>query len=309
MDIPELRFTRDLEAIGEGARRLRREVTKGTVVRPHRGAFVDVVAWATLGDTGRFLTRVAAASAAARQTPIVSHLSAAAVWGAPIIGPLPVAIDVLATVAAGTRTEHHFRKHASEFHDEVEIVDRLAVTTLTRTVADVAASSSFVTAVGVLDWAFGQRGISAGDVLANLDRRCVIRGRRRAERAVAFADGRAGSPGESLSRVRIHELGFPAPELQCRFADDRGFIGIVDFWWPEYRLIGEFDGLEKYVREAYTQGRTTAEVVIDEKRREDRLRSIGSGLGVARWEWEDAWRGGPLAEKLSRAGLKSARRR
>jgi hypothetical protein len=245
----------------------------------------------------------------ARETPIVSHLSAAAVRGAPIIGPLPAAVDVLATVAAGSRTEHGFRKHASAFHDGIEIVDRVPVTSLTRTLADVAVTSPFVTAVGVLDWAFARHGVVAADVLADLDRRGVVRGRVRAERAVTFADGRSGSPGETLSRVRIHELGFPAPELQCRFSDRLGLIGIVDFWWSGYRLVGEFDGIEKYVREAYTGERTTAEVVIDEKRREDRLRSVDPGLGVTRWGWADAWRGAPLAAKLRAAGLPSTRRR
>lgn len=308
MDIPELRFTRDLEPLGDEARRLRRAVAKGSAVRPHRGAFVDAAAWSGLDERGRFLTRIAAASAVARVTPIVSHLSAAAVWGAPIIGHPPAAIDVLATVAAGTRTEHGFRKHASAFPHEAEVVDRIPVTPLIRTLADVAASSPFVTAVGVLDWAVSRSEVGP-DVLADLDRRGVVRGRARAERAVRFADGRSGSPGESLSRVRIHELGFPPPELQRRFSDRRGFIGVVDFWWPEFRLIGEFDGREKYVRETYTQGRSTAEVVIDEKRRENRLRAVGPGLGVARWEWADAWRAAPLAEKLREAGLPSTRRR
>jgi hypothetical protein len=309
MDIPELRFTRDLELLGDDARRLRRDVMRGGAVRPHRGAFVDAGEWAALSDQGRFLTRIAAAAAATRESPIVSHLSAAAVWGAPIIGQLPAAIDVLATVAAGTRTEHGFRKHASAFHDGIEVVDRIPVTSLIRTLADVAVTSPFVTAVGVLDWAFARHGVAAADVLADLDRRRVVRGRVRAERAATFADGRSGSPGETLSRVRIHELGFPSPELQCRFSDRLGLVGIVDFWWPDYRLIGEFDGLEKYVREAYTGGRTTAEVVIDEKRREDRLRALDPGLGITRWEWADAWRGAPLAAKLRAAGLSSTRRR
>ena len=279
------------------------------MVRPHRGAFVDAVEWAGLSEHRRFLTRIAAASAVARERPIVSHLSAAAVWGAPIIGRLPTAIDVLATVAAGTRTEHGFRKHASAFHDDLEIVDRIPVTALVRTLADVAVTAPFVAAVGVLDWAFARPEVAADDVLADLDRRGILRGRRRAQRAIRFADGRSGSPGETLSRVRIHEFGFPKPELQCRFSDQRGLIGIVDFWWPEYRLIGEFDGREKYVREVYTGGRATAEVVIDEKRREDRLRAVEPGPGVARWEWADAWTGTPLADKLRAAGLPSTRRR
>jgi hypothetical protein len=42
---------------------------------------------------------------------------------------------------------------------------------------------------------------------------------RPALRAAAFADGRSGSPAESLSRVRFAEHGVPEPQLQVRLAE------------------------------------------------------------------------------------------
>ncbi|MFW8746088.1 hypothetical protein, partial [Mesorhizobium japonicum] len=60
----------------------------------------------------------------------------------------------------------------------------------------------------------------------------------------------------------------------------------ADFAWPSYRLIGEFDGMGKYVRSDLTAGRDPAEVVVAEKLREDRLRA--AGWRVVRWGWAQA---------------------
>jgi hypothetical protein len=103
------------------------------------------------------------------------------------------------------------------------------------------------------------------------------------------------------------ELGFPIPELQVDFSDRRGFIGTVDFWWPDQQLIGEFDGVAKYIRLEYTSGRSAAEVVVDEKNRENRLRARGPR--VTRWDWSIAKSPALLLEHLTGAGLSSSRRR
>ena len=63
----------------------------------------------------------------------------------------------------------------------------------------------------------------------------------------------------------------------------------------------------KYVREEYARGRSVADVVLAEKKRENRLRALG--LTVVRWDWDDAWRGAPLRSLLVEAGLVSRHRR
>ena len=74
------------------------------------------------------------------------------------------------------------------------------------------------------------------------------------------------------------------PKLQVRFDDARGFIAFVDFFWRLICTVGEFDGQGKYVKEEYTNGRPTYEIVLQEKRREDRgaragphVRPVGLG--------------------------------
>lgn len=116
-----------------------------------------------------------------------------------------------------------------------------------------------------------------------------------------FSDPRAGSAGESYSRVLMHQLGFAAPTLQQCFTLASGQQVRVDFWWEDAQLIGEFDGLLKY-RQAERFGYVDpAEAVIEEKRREDGLR--GLGCGMLRWTWEDLERPRRFAHKLASAGV------
>jgi hypothetical protein len=124
-----------------------------------------------------------------------------------------------------------------------------------------------------------------------------VRAYRKASRVLDFASPLAESPGESLSRALISELGLPAPVLQHPFFDRRGRIGVVDFWWPEHNLIGEFDGRVKYSG-GYGPGH---EVLWNEKKREDRLRAVGPT--VTRWTWEILASPARLLAQLIAAGL------
>jgi hypothetical protein len=87
------------------------------------------------------------------------------------------------------------------------------------------------------------------------------------------------------------------------FVDADGFIGLVDFYWPEFGIVGEADGDMKYLDPAFRAGRTAEQVVLDEKIREDRLRALG--LTVVRWRWRTANDANALRSKLVSAGLPS----
>jgi hypothetical protein len=178
---------------------------------------------------------------------------------------------------------------------------------------DFATVMPFSSAVAAIDWAIRASTPDAPkptttkeEILSMADRLGVVRGRRKIERAVEFADGLSGSPGESFSRVLLNQLGFPSPELQVPFHDHRGLIGLVDFWWPKFNLVGEFDGVAKYVRHEFTNGKSAAEVVIAEKNRENRLRALGPDVG--RWDWATLRVPPKLLAQLLAAGLPSSRR-
>jgi hypothetical protein len=111
-----------------------------------------------------------------------------------------------------------------------------------------------------------------------------------ARRAVAFADERSESVGESRSRVAIALAGLPEPVLQWEVAGFR-----TDFGWPDHCVVGEFDGEIKYGR-LLRPGQQPGDVVFAEKRREDALRA--HGLEVVRWTWQDLASFTPTATRL-----------
>jgi very-short-patch-repair endonuclease len=62
------------------------------------------------------------------------------------------------------------------------------------------------------------------------------------------------------------------------FEKDGVIVAVVDFFFPRFNTVVEFDGMLKYRDDA-------AEVVIKEKLREDHLRSLG--LKVVRIIWNE----------------------
>ncbi len=186
-------------------------------------------------------------------------------------------------------------------HAHVAEVEGLRATSPARTVVDLAMTLPFAEAVVPADWAL-RSGIGRERLEQVLQEARPTYRRRRAEAVLRFADGRAESPGESLSRAFMRMLGVPAPDLQVEFSDWRGRIGFVDFYWAEANLIGEFDGRVKYTDPRMLGGRSPGEVVVNEKRREDRLRAQGPGL--CRWTWLDLATPATLGRVLAQAGLR-----
>jgi hypothetical protein len=118
-----------------------------------------------------------------------------------------------------------------------------------------------------------------------------------------LADGRSGSVGESRTRYLFWAAGIPAPELQYAIYDRGHLLGVVDFAWPEHRLLGEFDGKVKYTR-LLQEGEQPGDVAFREKQREDRLRDV-TGWKMVRITWPMLSRPGQTAayvqSKLNRA--------
>lgn len=78
------------------------------------------------------------------------------------------------------------------------------------------------------------------DAVAALPR---CRGSKLARDVVALADGLAESPPETVLRLLIRRAGLPEPTAQYRVFDDEGFVGRVDFAYPDRRIALEYDGL------------------------------------------------------------------
>lgn len=183
------------------------------------------------------------------------------------------------------------------------------VTDLASTVVDVALTQELRRSVPVLDVAL-HRGVERTALRAELDARSAVHGRDRARFAIEFADPRSGSGGESVARVALDEVGAPKPELQTEFRDAVGFVARVDFWFPEQGVVLEFDGTAKYRDPAMRAAGLTAEdVLLQEKRREDRLRRLSDVRHVGRFGWVETQDTGRLRALLVGLGLPLEARR
>lgn len=176
-----------------------------------------------------------------------------------------------------------------------------------RTIVDHARHARLESGVAACDSALHLGLTTREALLAELERvPRGARGRSMANLAIHLADGRVESPLESLSRARMFQAGLPMPTLQPLFDDADGFIGRTDFYWPQLGLVGESDGELKYEVPEGDPGREAVDALLEEKRREQRLRRHAEIDDVVRWGWGEALPPGKLHTVLAAYGLRAA---
>ncbi|WP_166788183.1 type IV toxin-antitoxin system AbiEi family antitoxin domain-containing protein [Cryobacterium glaciale] len=277
-------------------------MAQGELVRIRRGIYALGAAWHSARSDDRYRLFVRATVLTAEQPLVLSHLSAAAVHNLPIIGPWPKVVHAINNDAAGGNSARFTTSHRSVVEPESVTVNGCVATTLKRTLVDVAATSSFLVGVTMMDHALRQEeerartdrrygavgapALSKEDLYTELSLVHPRSGGAKVRRVIDFATSLADNPGESLSRVRIAELGFEVPELQVCFVVN-GHQYWVDFFWRSVGKMGEFDGKLKYTRGAILGDRDPADVVVAEKNRENLLRPHGKSFD--RWDWDTAF--------------------
>lgn len=263
---------------------LRTAVRDGAISRIYNGVYVPPPgSLSSIADRELHYRRtVLAAAGKGEGTKAVSHQSAAALHGIPLLDPDLHDVHFTANRrSGGRRQDRACVLHAATWDaDETVEVAGVLTTSLARTAVDVARSGSFAQALAVFD-ATLRLGVAPEELTEIMLRGGRRNGAANARRALALADGDAESVGESLSRALM--LGFtdiPLPELQREYSTTSGEkIARVDFDWVG-KLVGEFDGKKKY-----TANGDAADAVWREKVREDQLRDLG--LIVIRWIWDD----------------------
>jgi len=293
-----------------------RALTSGSLRRLHPGVHTPSARLHGLGRDELHLLRVLAVRSRLHRLDVLSHWSAAALWGLPSVDPWPDAVHSTVPASSMLATTRSLRRHRAR-RGPGEVCERLdlPVTSLARTIVDIATTSPFPAAVAAADAALfsvahsahpGQTlesfGAELNGELADLG---AGPGSARARRVIDFADERADRPGESLSRVLIRSLGAPAPELQFEVVGVSGRTWHTDFGWPEFGAVAEFDGRAKYTDARYLAGRSPAEVVYDEKLREDDIRPRVRAFG--RWDWRTARSQDRMRAAITRLGVPCAR--
>lgn len=229
---------------------------------------------------------------------VVSHGSAAALHRLPVFAPSIARVHVTRPCEGQRRPLLHLHC-APLVSGDVTVIDGIAVTSVARTVLDLARTARMEHSVPAADRALRLE-LPPELLLEGLARMERWPGVRAARRVVAFADPRAESVGESVSRVRIHLEGLPKPDLQVKIVAVASgvLLATVDFYWEKQRVVGEFDGKGKY-GELLLPGQRPKDAVYAEKRREDVVRAEDHEF--VRWGWDDCWRAGAIRIPLLRA--------
>ncbi|MGP6204457.1 hypothetical protein [Microbacterium sp. F2] len=296
-------------------------VAAGELIRLHSGRY------ARADDTGGFVEdrhlRAIAAVHSRRQTSDApfSHASAAVLWGLPLFRYIPDAVHVSDSRHNGVvRQARGVARHEiSVTDDDIVVIGGITFTSLERTVFDVSRSLPLAGALAVADaalrlvaWDPDDRVYNEGAAsawAAGMDERIIRarggRGIRQARWINAFADGRAQLPGESVSRLLLHDLGFANPRLQVRLADS-SHLYFVDFGLDEAKAWGEFDGEGKYTDARWRGERTPWEVVREEKEREDWIRAT-THRPLVRWGMQHLASPVTLGRRLAAFGIRPSR--
>jgi predicted transcriptional regulator of viral defense system len=290
--------TRDLRDRGYSSAEIARRLRNGELVKIRTGAYELPVA-EERRLKARHRTLILATAPQLGAETVVSHGSAAVLHQLPIWPTAVRQVHVTKNRSNGARQRAWVFVHGATLPvSDVTVVDGVAVTSLARTVVDLARTLPWEQAVAAGDHAL-TLGLDRSELAQCLDRMLRWRGTAQARRVAGFLDPLSESPGESVSRVRCFEQGIPAPRLQYVICDRAGRrVARCDFGWEEFRTVGEFDGKVKY-GELVRPGQRIEDVVLAEKRREQAIRD--EGWQVVRWLWDDLYRPGVIGNRLRRA--------
>lgn len=311
----ELHRRSDLIAWGIGSAEIAACLRVGLLVRLRPGIYAIGESWNEAEREARVVARARALDATSKSPPLFSHETAAALHGLPLFAPSAHRVHTIVDEARPGAAGGVIRHRGEVVADEIVTLRGLNCTTLTRTVADMARTASFEQAVTVTDAALRRLCLTTASEydpelaleFCDQARRTAARsahGRSRAERVLAFADGRAQLPGESVSRIRLAELGFRRVRLQVAVAAPPGRRDyLVDFGLDDACAFGEFDGRMKYEDGRILIDRAPDEVFDEEKQREDWIRGT-TGRPVVRWGWPHIKTAATLSERLAAFGIR-----
>ncbi|GAA1763637.1 type IV toxin-antitoxin system AbiEi family antitoxin domain-containing protein [Nocardioides hankookensis] len=264
-----------------------RLVADGVWTRVRRGAYVLKAAYDKLDARGRHGLRARAVAKQAKTAVVLSHVSGLPEYDAP-------AWQIDLSDVHVTRVDGKLGRHEAGVHqhcgrilpDDVVTRNGVRVMSGTRIALEVTTVAAVEPALCVVNHLL-HHGHATLEQLAEryrsmdhwpntLNTDIVLR----------LADPRIETVGESRTYYLFSRHGIPAPVPQYEVHDEDGeLIGRLDFAWPELGVWVEFDGKVKY-QKPFKSGQSAPDVVIAEKRREDRIRRR-TGWRCIRLTWDD----------------------
>lgn len=151
--------------------------------------------------------------------------------------------EVVTPPGSGLRSRLGLRVRRCELPaSDITLIRDLRGTTIHRTLRDLCLRLPPVEGLVALDMAISLRRTSATALRSYVESAKGLPGTRRMRSLVALA-APAESPMETRLRWLLLERGLPAPWVQVDLCDRDGvFVGRADLYYPEARLVIEFDG-------------------------------------------------------------------
>ncbi|WP_426621439.1 type IV toxin-antitoxin system AbiEi family antitoxin domain-containing protein [Microbacterium sp. As-52] len=307
---------RDVLARGITERELKGMVDGGVLIRVRRGWYAEGEAWAQLWAEGRHLLKVLAVHRESSGGGAAFCFDSAAVLhGLPLYRTFPAHVHVLLGRTSHSRVKGCVARHDIQVGEgDLEEIEGIRCTSLERTVLDLTSRLGPEAAISVADAALRRVAMRGNEQdsevaatwrgeLARRARAMSGRGIRQARAMIALSDGRAQLPGESVSRLHLHRLGFTGIELQSHVTGPGGEDYWLDFAFRGLQAFGEFDGRGKYLDPDLRGERSAEDIVIAEKCREDAVRGV-TGWRVVRWGYEHIVTPEALGARLGAFGLR-----
>ncbi|WP_416417616.1 hypothetical protein [Paenarthrobacter aromaticivorans] len=300
LELPEginLWRTEELHDAGFNDRNIAALVRNGNLVRLRRGCYIRGSTWKAQKPWVRSRQLIAAHAHGTLTTAargfVYSHTSAARLHGL-FLWAVDDRVHITAATTA-SRTSHgadvvpHTRALGPE---ETQPVQGMLCTSLERTVVDCCLMLNYKQCLILVDHGLrlGADALALQQMCHRLDGRNGVLNLRS---ALANANLKSESPGETLTRELIQRLGILMPELQVEVATIEGRHRL-DFAWRKKKLALEFDGKVKYFDYAPTD-----EVLYRERQREKALTELG--WRFIRIKWQDLFREHDFKVRLLRA--------
>ncbi|MFT4186927.1 MAG: DUF559 domain-containing protein [Micrococcaceae bacterium] len=221
---------------------------------------------------------------------IVSHISAAVLHNLDTIYLEKVVH--FRTITKRNARRDSFRFHYYKDHCQVFRFKGLLITSIEQTVIDCARDRSFSQSLVIADSAL-RVGVNIQKLYAIKNSLKTAKSQKKIQAVLENATPLSASAGETLARIALMALDLPNPILQKEFLiyGNRYF---TDFYFPNLKLIAEFDGMEKY-KGKYQK---PEQVFIKERNRDENLEKLG--LTVIHFTWKDIHEPHTMIKKFAR---------
>jgi len=208
-------------------------------------------------------------------------------WGDPI--EVTIGREVPVRARAGVRL-----RRAALPRSDVIYRQGFRTTSAMRTVCDLGSRRDLVGSVVAVDMVLHEGLVTLPQLESHVQTHPGQKGVKRLRRAVRLADPQAESPMETRLRMELIRARLPRPSVQAELRDAAGnFIGRADLYYPDRRLVIEYDGDNHRDR------------LVADLRRQNAI--VNAGYHLLRFTVADMRTTGSIAAQVRRARAMLAR--